>query len=59
MGHRRGLIITPRDERTLEELAVMRVADREQLKVAAGFGSTTRVRKALLRLADSTQRPQA
>jgi hypothetical protein len=50
MGHRRGLIITARDERTLEELAVMRVADREQLKVAAGFGSTTRVNERLLAL---------
>jgi hypothetical protein len=50
MGHRRGLIVTPRDERTLEELAVMRVADREQLKVAAGFGSTTRVNERLLAL---------
>jgi hypothetical protein len=50
MGHRRGLIVTPRDERTLEELAVMRVADREQLKVAAGFGSTTRVNDRLLAL---------
>jgi hypothetical protein len=50
MGHRRGLIITSRDERTLEELAVMRVADREQLKVAAGFGSTTRINERLLAL---------
>jgi hypothetical protein len=50
MGHRRGLIVTPRDERTLEELAVMRVADREQLKVAAGYGSTTRINTRLLAL---------
>ena len=50
MGHRRGLIVTERDERTLEELAVMRVADREQLKIAAGYGSTTRVNTRLLAL---------
>jgi hypothetical protein len=49
-GTRRGLIVTPRDERILQELAVMRVADREQLKVAAGFGSTTRVNTRLLAL---------
>ena len=50
MGHRRGLIITqPRDERTLE-LSVMRVVDREQAKIAAGFGSITRVNTRLLAL---------
>jgi len=42
-GVRRGLLIQPRDLRLLEELGVLRVADREQAKVAAGFGSTTRV----------------
>jgi hypothetical protein len=34
----------------LRELAVMRVADREQVKIAAGFGSITRVNTRLLAL---------
>jgi hypothetical protein len=40
-GKRRGLIVQPRDLAGLREFAVMRVADREQFKIAAGFGSTT------------------
>ena len=38
-GKRRGLIVQSRDLELLRELAVMRVADREQAKIAAGFGS--------------------
>jgi hypothetical protein len=40
---RRLVILQDRDLRLLRELAVMRVIDREQAKVAAGFASTTRV----------------
>jgi hypothetical protein len=47
---RRGLIVQPRDREILQQLAVMRVADREQVKIAAGFGSTTRVNTRLLAL---------
>ena len=47
---KRGLIVQPRDRKLLEELAVMRVADREQAKIVAGFGSTTRVNTRLLAL---------
>lgn len=46
----RGLVIQPRDERLLCEVGVMRVIDREQAKVVAGFGSTTRVNTRLLAL---------
>jgi hypothetical protein len=49
-GKRRGLIVQPRDLGLLRELGVMRVADREQVKIAAGFGSTTRVNTRLLAL---------
>jgi hypothetical protein len=49
-GNNRGLVLQPRDRRFLEELTVMRVVDREQAKVVAGFGSTTRVNARLLRL---------
>ena len=49
-GKRRGLIVQPRDLDTLRELGVMSVADREQVKIAAGFGSTTRVNTRLLAL---------
>lgn len=47
---RHGLIVQPRDLELLRELSVMRVADREQMKIAAGFGSTTRVNTRLLAL---------
>jgi hypothetical protein len=50
IGKQRGLIVQPRDLKLLRELAVMRVADREQVKIAAGFGSTTRVNTRLLAL---------
>src|ERR1039457_6757021 len=49
-GKRRGLILQPRDFAILWALSVMRVADREQLKIAAGFGSTTRINTRLLAL---------
>jgi hypothetical protein len=45
-----GLVLQPRDRRLLEELAIMRVVDREQAKIVAGFGSITRVNARLLRL---------
>jgi hypothetical protein len=50
-GSNAGLVIQDRDRRLLSELAIMRVIDREQAKVVAGFGSTTRVNTRLLALA--------
>jgi len=50
---RRGLIVQARDLRLLRELGVMRVADREQAKIVAGFRSTTRVNARLLALTRS------
>lgn len=47
---RRGFIAQPRDLAFLRVLSVMRVVDREQAKIAAGFGSTTRVNARLLAL---------
>ena len=44
------IILQPRDLRLLRELAVMRVFDREQAKIVAGFGSTTRANTRLLAL---------
>jgi hypothetical protein len=44
------LILQPRDMHLLRELSVMRIADREQIKIAAGFSSTTRVNTRLLSL---------
>jgi protein involved in plasmid replication-relaxation len=52
-GNNRGLVLQPRDRRLLEELAIMRVVDREQAKIVAGFGSTTRVNARLLRLTEA------
>lgn len=49
-NRRRGVSVQPRDEKLLRELAILRVADREQLKIAAGFGSTTRINARLLAL---------
>ena len=45
-----GLVVQARDLRLFEELAVMRVVDREQAKIVAGFGSTTRANTRLLAL---------
>lgn len=47
---RKGLLIQERDRVLFSELALMRVADRDQLMVAAGFGSTTRINTRLLAL---------
>lgn len=52
-GHRRGIILQPRDLRLLRELSVMRLADRDQLMVAAGFSSITRVNTRLLALTNA------
>jgi len=50
-GNRRiGMVLQDRDRRFLEELAIMRVVDRDQAKAAAGFGSVTRVNARLLAL---------
>ena len=45
---KRGLVVQQRDMKLLGELAVMRVFDREQAKIVAGFGSTTRANRMLL-----------
>ena len=45
-----GMVIQERDVDLLQELSVMRVLDREQAKIVAGFGSTTRVNARLLAL---------
>jgi hypothetical protein len=45
-----GIVLQDRDRHLLQELAVMRVVDREQAKCVAGFGSTTRVNSRLLKL---------
>lgn len=47
---RKGLLVQARDRRLLDELAVMGVIDREQAKIVAGFGSTTRANARLLAL---------
>jgi len=44
------IILQARDLHLLQELAVMRVLDREQAKIVAGFGSTTRANTRLLAL---------
>jgi len=44
------MILQARDHRFLEELGTLRVVDREQVKIVAGFGSTTRVNTRLLLL---------
>jgi len=46
----KGLVVQPRDMKLLGELAMMRVIDREQAKIVAGFGSTTRANVRLLAL---------
>jgi hypothetical protein len=43
-------VVQARDRKLIEELAVMRVIDREQAKIVAGFGSTTRANTRLLAL---------
>jgi Replication-relaxation len=49
-NNRRVVILQDRDIQLLRELAVMRVIDREQAKMVAGFGSTTRANARLLAL---------
>ncbi|MCZ6774155.1 MAG: replication-relaxation family protein [Proteobacteria bacterium] len=46
----RGLVVQQRDRRLLRELDTLRMIDREQAKVVAGFGSTTRANARLLAL---------
>jgi hypothetical protein len=50
MNGNNRLILQPRDLHLLRELAVMRVVDCEQIKIVAGFGSTTRANARLLAL---------
>lgn len=45
-----GLIVQPRDLRLKRALADLRIIDREQAKIVAGFGSTTRANARLLAL---------
>jgi Replication-relaxation len=45
-----AMVIQERDRHLLRELSVMRVIDREQAKIVAGFGSTTRANARLLAL---------
>src|SRR6266851_328300 len=45
-----SMVIQERDRHLLREAAVMRVIDREQAKIVAGFGSTTRANARLLAL---------
>lgn len=49
-NNRYGIVLQERDRHLLRELAVMRVVDREQAKIVAGFGSITRVNTRLLAL---------
>src|SRR5690348_2797481 len=49
-NNRKGIILQERDRHVLRELGVMRVIDREQAKIVAGFGSTTRANTRLLAL---------
>jgi hypothetical protein len=50
IGSRPNIVLQERDLHLLRELATMRVIDREQAKLVAGFGSTTRVNLRLLKL---------
>ncbi len=49
-NERQRIALQPRDLRLLKELALMRIIDREQAKIVAGFGSTTRANVRLLTL---------
>lgn len=50
-GHdRRGIVLQARDRRLLEALAAMRVVDREQARMVAGFRSISRANVRLLAL---------
>src|SRR5437763_16763456 len=50
LKNRQGTMIQERDRHLLRELGLMRVIDREQSKLVAGFGSTTRANARLLAL---------
>jgi hypothetical protein len=50
MNGNNGIILQPRDLQLFRELSVMRIADREQIMIAAGFGSITRANRRLLAL---------
>jgi hypothetical protein len=50
MGGNDGIVLQARDLHLFRELAVMRVVDREQAKVVAGFASTSRANVRLLAL---------
>ncbi len=52
-NNRKLVILQDRDVHLFRELAVMRVIDREQAKVVAGFGSTTRANARLLALSQA------
>lgn len=52
-SNRKVVILQDRDVHLLRELGVMRVIDREQAKIVARFGSTTRVNARLLALTDA------
>lgn len=45
-----AMIIQPRDRQFLSDLSSLRAIDREQAKIVAGFGSTTRANTRLLKL---------
>ena len=47
---RRAKVIQERDRQFLKELSILRVVDREQAKIVAGFHSTTRANSRLLAL---------
>lgn len=49
-GRGRGMIVQQRDRELLLQLFEMRLADRNQLRIAAGFHSTTRINARLLAL---------
>jgi hypothetical protein len=50
MAGNNHLIVQPRDRNFLRELAILRVVDHEQARIVAGFGSTSRANKRLLKL---------
>jgi hypothetical protein len=52
-NNRTALVLQERDRRLLEALETMRVVDREQAKVVAGFHSTTRANARLLALSQA------
>lgn len=50
MTGNKGFILQPRDQHLLRELAILEVADCDEIKIVAGFGSTTRANTRLLQL---------